>query len=364
MSYWPQQLNFAMWCATTGSGISRQILFELKFSPQLRSFYLFHVYFTIRRTLFEMGGIQSVSALPGDPTFSQTNNKYDIASYNRICKEFGIDPSSDFRYKSGENHDLGKVFIYVGGVSATPTYLTYLSEHAKFSEEGGKASDRNAVYFICNDDGTENQFDFFVPDEAQGLTQAGLSRLNQSIESFVYCVLGSQVNVRSSILGDSGRAKEAQSEFLVLMEDAIRQPDLSKSVQRYQFAVDEAKLRLDFVACPGTWLMPSRMVINTASTVGYNNQLKQATTNMKLGVNNNVNTETKKVGLCLMDGGPSKVNLPNSHPSNPIHKEAMKAQDMGRQKKEAPNEQADPAPSEQAAPLPNKKGGTRKHDTN
>jgi len=94
------------------------------------------------------------------------------------------------------------------------------------------------VYFIRIDDGTKNQFDFFVPDEAQELTQAGLSRLNQSIEAFFYCVLGSQVNVRSSILEDGGRAKEAQSEFLVLMEDAIRQLDLSKSLQRYQLAVD------------------------------------------------------------------------------------------------------------------------------
>ena len=43
------------------------------------------------------------------------------------------------------------------------------------------------------------------------------------------------------ILGDSGSAKEAQTEFLVLLEESIRQPNLSKSVQRYQFAVDEAK---------------------------------------------------------------------------------------------------------------------------
>ena len=27
-----------------------------------------------------------------------------------------------------------------------------------------------------------------------------------------------------------------------------------------------------------------------------------------------------------MDGGPSKINLPNSHPSNPIQKAAMAAQ--------------------------------------
>ena len=84
---------------------------------------------------------------------------------------------------------------------------------------------------------------FFVPMVAEGLTQAGLARINQSIEAFVYCVLGSQVNVRSSILGSGGRAKEAQSEFLVLVEDSIRQPDLAKSVQRYQLAVDEAKVR-------------------------------------------------------------------------------------------------------------------------
>ena len=60
MKYWPQQLNFALWCATTGSGISWEILTKL--SQQLRGFFLFHVYFTVRRILFEMGGFR-VSAL-------------------------------------------------------------------------------------------------------------------------------------------------------------------------------------------------------------------------------------------------------------------------------------------------------------
>ena len=41
---------------------------------------------------------------------------------------------------------------------------------------------------------------------------------------------------------------------------------------------------------------------------------------MQLGVNNSVNLETKKVGVRLMDGGPSKIDRPTSHPSNPIHK--------------------------------------------
>ena len=41
---------------------------------------------------------------------------------------------------------------------------------------------------------------------------------------------------------------------------------------------------------------------------------------MKLGVNNSVNLETKKVGVRLMDGEKSKIDRPTSHPSNPIHK--------------------------------------------
>ena len=47
---------------------------------------------------------------------------------------------------------------------------------------------------------------------------------------------------------------------------------------------------------------------------------------MKLGINNDVNLGTKKAALQLMDGGPSKINPPNSHPSNPIHKASMAAQ--------------------------------------
>jgi len=64
------------------------------------------------------------------------------------------------------------------------------------------------------------------------------------------------------------------------------------------------------------------MIINTASTIGDNNKLKQTVSGMKLGVNNEVNPETKKAGLKHMAGGPSKINSPNSHPSNPIHKAA------------------------------------------
>ena len=298
---------------------------------QIRAFYKFHVYFTVRQILFQMGGIQGVSALPGDPTFNQSSNNYDVASYKRICAEFGIDPTSDFRYTGGKNHRLGSVYIGVTGHGPMKTGTAWPGGYYKFGDEGGRATDGNLLYFIKPED--VPQYDWFVPNKTAGLTKAGLARINESIEAFVYTILGAQINVRSSIIGEGGRAKEAQTEFLTLLEDAISQPDLAKSVQRYQLAVDQAKVRLNLAVAPMAWLMPANMIINTSSVVGYNNKLKQAVSGTKLGVNNMLNTDTKKSALQLMAGGPSKVNPPNSHPSNPIHKAVMAAQNPKPPKK-------------------------------
>ena len=80
ISYWDQQLNFAIFCSTTAFGVSNRLLFEdkmrdgvhaltdseLHLPNQVRSFLRFHVYHTARKILNEMG-----VPLPGDPVFSQ-----------------------------------------------------------------------------------------------------------------------------------------------------------------------------------------------------------------------------------------------------------------------------------------------------
>ena len=174
--------------------------------------------------MYQLPGIQSMSALPGDPTFNPLNNHYDVASYKRICADSGIDPSSDFRFTVGKKSRAGNGEMQLD--FKCPGWM-------KFSDEGGDANKGNMISYIRPDAVAATQYDWFASKTAAGLTQAGLSRINQSIEAFVYCILGARVNVRSSILGEGGRAKEAQTEFLTLMEDAIRQTDLVTSVQRY-----------------------------------------------------------------------------------------------------------------------------------
>ena len=322
--YWPQTLNFAFFCATTGCGVSRRILIEdkmrdgkndltdseLKIPPQVRSFFWFHVYFTVRRILFELGGVQNSLPLPGDTAFSQTENKYDIPSFERICAEFGISPNADFRFTRGDNHGLGSVFEYFSYSGYTKTPFKYPSKETKFADEGGRASDGNLVPYIENTE-ARNQYEYFLCPVSHGLTSAGLSRINQSIESFCYAILGSQVDVRSSISGSQGSAIETQRQFLSMVEDAIRNPDISKSVQRFQLAIQSAKVRLDLAISPGLWLLPSKMVVNTESVVGYNNKLKKATTFMRIGVNSDLNIPVRR-SAPKHNLGSRAVKLPHS----------------------------------------------------
>ena len=322
--YWPQTLNFAFFCATTGCGVSRRILIEdkmrdgkndltdseLKIPPQVRSFFWFHVYFTVRRILFELGGVQNSLPLPGDTAFSQTENKYDIPSFERICAEFGISPNADFRFTRGDNHGLGSVFEYFSYSGYTKTPYEYPSKETKFEDEGGRASDGNLVPYIENTE-ARNQYEYFLCPVSHGLTSAGLSRINQSIESFCYAILGSQVDVRSSIAGSQGSAIETQRQFLSMVEDAIRNPDISKSVQRFQLAIESAKVRLDLAISPGLWLLPSKMVVNTESVVGYNNKLKKATTFMRIGVNSDLNIPVRR-SAPKHNLGSRAVKLPHS----------------------------------------------------
>ena len=348
--YWPQQLNFAFFAATTGCGVSRRILFEdkmrdgkndltdseLKLPPQVRSFFWFHVYFTVRRILFELGGPQNSLPLPGDTAFSQTENKYDIPSFERICAEFCISPNADFRFTRGDNHGLGSVFEYFTNSGYTKTPYEYPSKETKFEDEGGRASDGNLVPYIENTE-ARNQYEYFLCPVSHGLTSAGLSRINQSIESFCYAILGSQVDVRSSISGSQGSAIETQRQFLSMVEDAIRNPDISKSVQRFQLAIESAKVRLDLAISPGLWLLPSKMVVNTESVVGYNNKLKKATTFMRIGINSDLNIPLRR-SAPKHNLGSRAVKLPHSGVETQNNNQENKAAETAK-----PERSSDPA---------------------
>ena len=317
--YWPQQLNFAVWCATCGCGVS---LTELEEWPKIiQGFLKFHVYFTVRRVLYELG-----VPLPDQDAFDQTDNTYNKSQFEALCNEFGV-VNADFRWIRGRNHGLGDVFEYYSGEGYRNVHVdrgydveanTWPSKRHLFKDEGGDDGKGNLISLIRNDD-SKTQYSWFIPSSGVGLTRRGMGRINRSLEAFVYCVLGAQVNIRSGIVGDSGGAVEAQQEMMKLFESAVIEENLATSVQRYQLAVQEAKLRLDLAIAPGIWLMPSNLVINTESIVGYNNELQKAGDGMQFGVNVGVNEKIKNVGI-KHNLGESKVKLPHKETSRVVEK--------------------------------------------
>ena len=177
----------------------------------------------------------------------------------------------------------------------------------------------NGITFVRNDQGADKQLEHFVPNRASGLTPNKLGRINRSIEDFSYCILVAQANTRSSIIGATGTARNTQTDFLVLFDDAIRNLTVSNGPPKYQEAIEKTKVRLNFAIARGVLLLPSKMIINKESVVGYNNNLRRTTDDIKLSVNNHVNLGTKNSSIKPMAGGSSKIIPPNSQPSNPRH---------------------------------------------
>ena len=311
MRYWPQQLNFAVWCATTACGISFEdhLLGGGSIPPQIVSFCQFHVYYTIRRILKEME-----AALPDSTVFSIMNNPYSHEKYNALCREFGISTRADFRFKEGPNKGLGytwttgagdKNTVYNGrDFFLTPNDKYYISGLHKIRRPDLQ---RKRIYLMKNTDAA-GQYNRFVATAGTGLTMAGLARLSESVCAYVYCILGAQARVRSSIVGDSGGASLAQKGFLELLEDMINDEDSYPIYKRYQDTITETKVKLDMAISPNIFLLPSKMVIETGpAVVGYNNELQYATEYMKFGYNDDINTERLESGVAEMEGPPVKV---------------------------------------------------------
>ena len=234
LKYWPQQLSLAVWCATTGCGVAMDMLEE--------NIMGFHAAFTVRRILHEMG-----CALPGDKAFKSHNNPYNVIKTTKILSEF--DPRKhDFRNK--ESRDSGLGYIHRKN-DAGVWYTDYNHDYMKrpFRQRFGGDGSLNIGYISSEN---KSPWNAFVPSKGLGLTNLG--RINGSIEAFVYCILGSQANTRSPIVNSAGSSQETQREFVELFESAVIEESISESIQRYQNAVSDAKVKLDYAISPGCWL--------------------------------------------------------------------------------------------------------------
>ena len=113
----------------------------------------------------------------------------------------------------------------------------------------------------------------FILDDSNGFTRAGVERINDSIRTYCWAILGLQSQTRTDILG-TGTAFDAQKQFLANIEDAINSPvDLPSQIARYQNTLKYARSKVDFVYGTGLYMSPSNMELRIGTIQDYNNKI-------------------------------------------------------------------------------------------
>ena len=139
-----------------------------------------------------------------------------------------------------------------------------------------------------------NDYKMFIATTTDGLTKIGQKLLQQSVESYVYAVLGAQASLRFPIIGEGAKSLQTQDKFRTIMKETIAQSDVTITISNMRAAIASTNVVLNIAISPGMILVPSNLIIQKKKIPGYNNVLTLATDKMKFGKNADVNYKAPK----------------------------------------------------------------------
>jgi len=299
--FYQNQINFAVFCATTGCGVSYANHLN---HPDLltNSVYNFHFYYQIRRILSELQ-----IPTPGDQAFNPFNNRMNKKAYERICNEFGINSKTDFRQNLDYNHGLGTLYYKY---SHRPYNFAYWPGHTSFAPN-------SQVHLGSIEQNFSNAWTTFILDTSEGFTSAGVERLNDSLRTYVWCLLGSQAQARSEILNPS-TGFDAQKQYLANLEDSINSVvDLPANIKRYQDSLRYAKSKVDYAVGTGLYMLPSNMRLQLGLIKDYNNKIVIAGESIQMGINKDLNDYPSIIHR-VHHTAPIPTPVDNQPPQEPI----------------------------------------------
>ncbi len=137
--------------------------------------------------------------------------------------------------------------------------------------------------------GHANDYRRFIAHETTGLTKIGQKLFQQSVESYVYAVLGAQAKTRWVIVGAGAKSLQTQDVFHTISKETIDESDVTIMITNMRTAIESTNVVLNMAISPGMILVPSDLIIQKEKILGYNNVLTLATEKMKFGKNTNVN---------------------------------------------------------------------------
>ena len=304
LTFYQNQFNMAVWFATTGCGISVNDHLNHP-SPMIRSLYRFHTYFQMLK-VFSMLQIP----LPGDPAFNEINNNINRQKLKEVLSDFGLNDEYNFSTFYGwdswsvpdYNPNIVDPYYYISdnkiNMFLCQVYTDKTPPMFKADWEANINNFRHKEQFIkyhvnqhknvfeVINQKPQQTYQQFMTLKSKDLTKTGIAWLNDSIRTYVYCILGSQAETRTPIIDSYGTELDAQKEFKKLVFDSYHQHvDIPTSIERYQKAIADTHVRLDYVVATGLYIISSDMILKVGNIDNYNNNILIATKTMKPGKN-------------------------------------------------------------------------------
>ena len=257
-----------MFCVTSALGISWQHLNHP--NVLVHSVYRFYVYFHVRLILHELG-----ISLPHEDGFSKVKNAYIESAYYSVCDDYGVDADETWMH--------GDWF--------------YTTDYGVFGHEV-KATESSPPYNLTR----------WIITQSKGFTRKGTEKISRSVKAYVYLVLTSQVQARSSIVGNSAPAVDAQKVFKSTFKELINEDySIGTDIERYQGVLEHTLSKVDFSVGIGIYMLPSNLNLSIGKTKGYNNKILVSNTDMKIGSNRDINRDHKNL---TPPNVPKKIVIP------------------------------------------------------
>ena len=122
------------------------------------------------------------------------------------------------------------------------------------------------------------------------------------MRTYFYLVLTSQVQAKSSIVGNSAPAVDAQKVFKSTFKGLINEDySIGIDIERYQGVLEHALSKVDFSVGTGIYMLPSKLSLNIGQKKEHNNKSLVSNTDMTIGSNRDINRDRKKLPVAKPD---------------------------------------------------------------
>ncbi len=251
--------------------------------------------------------------------------------YYQISR-FLTDPSKLGRYVSDVPNSVKKhkptddvwTKAYHQGRTELNTWLSKQKDRSKIRNYKYSTNAREEVTGIVYEKITSqspkniDDYKMFISKKTNGLTKLGQKLFQQSVESYVYAILGAQASIRFPIVGEGAKSLQTQDKFRTIVKETIVQNDVSITIANMRTAIENTNVVLNMAISPGMILVPSDLIIQKVKIPGYNNVLTLVTDKMKFGKNTNVNyvaPPQPEVKPVVQADDTSKTTVSESKPS-------------------------------------------------